>query len=499
MPETRLSTRPAGLAITAAAVLSGLVVRLAFLDASLWLDEFSTLWAVESSFREVLHRVPAVMGQSPLYYLLPWASVHLFGESEVALRLPSLLAVAAAAFGVGLTGSAFGGRKAFVWAGLLFWLCYPAIWASVDARPYGLAMCFGALAALGFVRACTTGRLRDRGLWIVGGAGLIWTHYIFAPFIAGFGVAYVWWPIVRGKYLPRQFSLDAAAMALLLLTTLNQLTGMMATPEDQAWMFTAKHLGVTMQFVPFAAACLMPVGGGHQTAVRTAMRGALWLALAAQVGTLEVAHLAGVDVVSARYASVAIVAAAILAGDTLARLKSADLIAPVAIFALGTMVALFATYQICGSLSGAGYQQWREAVATLRPALSGAPDAPVLYRSGNAEDDLSMPGELGWPATLAPLRSPGERAPDWNIVPLTYRWFLPGRASYFDEVVAPRLEHARVFFLLCLASDEPGAGGYCPNVEAWIHEKWPAGIRVQRLGPFRQLSVIRFDRTTLLP
>jgi hypothetical protein len=84
-------------------------------------------------------------------------------------------------------------------------------------------------------------------------------------------------------------------------------------------------------------------------------------------------------------------------------------------------------------------------------------------------------------------------------VPLTYRWFLPGRASYFDQVVAPRLEHARVFFLLCLASDEPGSDGYCPKVEAWIQEKWPEGVHALRLGPFRQLSVIRFDRTTLLP
>jgi hypothetical protein len=86
----------------------------------------------------------------------------------------------------------------------------------------------------------------------------------------------------------------------------------------------------------------------------------------------------------------------------------------------------------------------------------------------------------------------------WNMFPVTCRWNLPSRTPYFDAVVAPRLKDERVFFLLCLVSDEPGAGEYCPKVKAWIHEKWPAGVHAQRLGRFRQLSVIRVERATLL-
>ena len=41
-----------------------------------------------------------------------------------------------------------------MWAAGFFWLSYPAIWGSVNARPYGFAMLCTATAILGFVTAC---------------------------------------------------------------------------------------------------------------------------------------------------------------------------------------------------------------------------------------------------------------------------------------------------------------------------------------------------------
>lgn len=71
--------------------LLGLCLRFDSIDASLWLDEFGTLWVVEGDFSTMLHRCWRFQGQSPLYYVLPWISIHLVGESEVALRAPSLV------------------------------------------------------------------------------------------------------------------------------------------------------------------------------------------------------------------------------------------------------------------------------------------------------------------------------------------------------------------------------------------------------------------------
>ena len=68
----------------------GLGFRLDGLGDSLWLDEFGTLWAVEGGLGTVMERVYEFHGQTPFYYVWPWLSIQLFGESEAALRLPSV-------------------------------------------------------------------------------------------------------------------------------------------------------------------------------------------------------------------------------------------------------------------------------------------------------------------------------------------------------------------------------------------------------------------------
>jgi hypothetical protein len=475
--------------------LAGLAIRLDGIRGSLWLDEFSTLWAVEARFADVIARVPQVMQQTPFYFSLAWASLRLFGESEVALRIPSLLAVAGCSVVIGLVAAQLGGRKAGAWSAALFWLCYPAIWASVNARPYPLAMFFAAVAALGFVRASLIGRPRDRALWITAAAGVVWAHYIFLPFMLAFPAAYFLSPNIRMRYPIRRFLADTIVLEILLLPAIGQFLAIVASRGSLQWMHFANYLGIIGLFTPFLLAALLPGRVRVQDATRRDLQLALWLSVVGQVLALEVASFLGMGVVSTPYASVIVVPLAILAGINLCRLAIADRIAPLALYTVVTAAALVGTNRLFGSPSGAGYEQWRDAVATLRPEVERSAGAPVLFRSGNAEDDQSI-GEITWGATLAPLRSPGQTAPDWNIILLTYRWFNSERESYFEQSVAPRLADQPVFFLLCLLSDEPGSNGYCPNVEAWIEQKWPGQFQSKPLGVFQRLSLIRFDRLT---
>jgi hypothetical protein len=471
----------------------GLAIRLASIRSSLWLDEFSTLWAVDAGFGDMLRRVPAVMGQSPFYYAFAWTSLHVFGESEVALRLPSLLAVAGASVAIGYAARELGGRAAAAWAAGLFWLSYTAIWESLDARPYGLALLFAALAVLGFIRVSATGRARDRALWIVGAAGLVWAHYIFAPLLGGLAAAYVFRPELRARYPVTRAIGDLGVIALLVLPAAAQLAGIIRAPQAQSWMFRSSPLAVLGLMAPFALAAWLPVRPTRAAAAR-AVRLGLSLAIAAQFAVLFGVTLTGASLLDARYGCAVAAVAAVLAGDTIARLTRAEALVPLVVYAMVTAVTLGATRQVLGSLSGAGFQEWRGAVQTLEPAVAGSGDAPVLYRSGNAEDDQGPPGEVRWPATLAPLRSPGRPTPSWNIALLTYRWDSATRARYFEGPLARRLDEQPVVFLLCLASSEPGAKGYCGNVVSWIEATWPGRFERQSLGTFRSLTVMRFDR-----
>lgn len=478
-----------------AAALVGLVVRLTSIRSSLWLDEFSTLWAVESGFRAMASRLPGVMGQSPLYYVLAWASIHVLGESEWALRLPSLLAGGLAAVLIGWAAAVWGGRRAGLWSGALFWLCYPAVWESVNARPYELAMCGAAIATLGFVRACRTGAWRDRAIWIAGAVAVVWAHYLFVPFLVGFPVAFLLRPALRQRYEGRKLITDCAVVTLVVSPSLFQVAHLIRNPGSQEWLFSPHYLGVFGLLAPFALAALMPAKRKEKEVDHSRdLAYLLWTTVGLQFIALIAGRLVGLDLIAPRYASVIVVPLSVLAGTNLARLRGADLLAPLAAYSMVTGLTWFANLQVCGSFSGAGCQQWREAVAALRPELESPGDAVVLYRSGNAEDDMATTGQLTWPATLAPLRSPGEPAPQWPVVLLTYAWNTPQRLAYFEDTLRGRLRNRHVFFMLCLTSTEPGTDGYCRDTAKWIATTWPGRFRAQPLGDFRQLLVLRFDR-----
>src|SRR5262249_54613518 len=159
--------------------------------------------------------------------------------------------------------------------------------------------------------ACQNGSIRRRAMWIAGAAGLVWTHYIFLPFLVAFPVAYLAGSSLRARYPPRAFAVDAAIIVALLLPAAPQFAQMAVNRQAQAWMFSPKHLGVFGQLLPFALALVFPVRDTEHKESTRQLRRLLWLAIAAQLVALEGAAFVGIDVVSTRYASVTIVAAAI--------------------------------------------------------------------------------------------------------------------------------------------------------------------------------------------
>src|SRR5438552_16858982 len=75
-------------------------LRLWHIQESLWVDELHTSWCLQGGLDEVAERA-TIGNQSPLYFYLMWAITSLLGESELTLRLPSLVA------GIALPGAAY--------------------------------------------------------------------------------------------------------------------------------------------------------------------------------------------------------------------------------------------------------------------------------------------------------------------------------------------------------------------------------------------------------
>jgi mannosyltransferase len=188
---------------------------------SLWRDEAYTLDAAQRSFSQILSlllRVDAVHGP---YYLGMHVVVLALGHSEVALRLPSLLATSLAA---GMT-AALGRRLARMASlpapgatGLLAGLLLVAVplttYYAQDARPYGLVTLFAVTATYVLVVATERGGVR----W--------WTAYAVAITLTGMASLFallilaahaVTLVVTRRRLLPW---LAAAAVAILVLSPL---------------------------------------------------------------------------------------------------------------------------------------------------------------------------------------------------------------------------------------------------------------------------------------
>jgi hypothetical protein len=122
--------------------LVGLIAAAVWLrpiTSSLWTDEMGTWWVISGNARQVVQRAAAVQGQSPLYYLVAWAIRHVTGQSELGLRLPSVVFCIVAVFLTYRIAKRLIDTQTAAIAAIMFALWPPIAFAASDARPYALA------------------------------------------------------------------------------------------------------------------------------------------------------------------------------------------------------------------------------------------------------------------------------------------------------------------------------------------------------------------------
>ncbi|MFJ2575379.1 glycosyltransferase family 39 protein [Kitasatospora aureofaciens] len=142
----------------------------------LWRDEVATWTVATRSLTDLLRLLQHIDASNGAYYLLMHGWTVVFGDSVVALRLPSVLAMAGAAAFVALSAERlFGGRVAAVGAGLLFAAVPQVSRYAQEARVYALVTCAIAAATWFLLRAL------ERPGW------RRWTPYCVAMALAGAG------------------------------------------------------------------------------------------------------------------------------------------------------------------------------------------------------------------------------------------------------------------------------------------------------------------------
>ncbi len=120
--------------------LAGLVSVAASSVPSYWGDEAASVLSAQRSIPglvEMLERVDAVHG---VYYVFLHFWIGLFGTSEFAVRLPSAIAIGAAAAGTVVLGTRLAGRTTGIIAGTVFAVLPIVTYFGVEARSYAFAI-----------------------------------------------------------------------------------------------------------------------------------------------------------------------------------------------------------------------------------------------------------------------------------------------------------------------------------------------------------------------
>jgi O-antigen/teichoic acid export membrane protein len=168
----------------------------------LWVDEAISVTQAQLPFGSMIRDMETTDVHPPLHHAILWVTVRLFGTSEFAVRLPSLIAGVALVPVMYWVGSVIYDRRTGWIAAVLTTIAPFCVWYSQEARMYAQFMLLAAVAVGAQVQAVRRGRWYDWGLYAVSTAALAWTQYfaILPILVQQVGFAWAIWQV---RHRPR--------------------------------------------------------------------------------------------------------------------------------------------------------------------------------------------------------------------------------------------------------------------------------------------------------
>jgi mannosyltransferase len=251
----RVASSPVEASLLAGVVCVGVWLRFATLGAqSYWFDEAQAAHELHLSLGAMFHSVFGIETNPPLYFVVGWAWVHVFGAGEVGLRSLSALAGVAAIVLAYLCGRELVSREAGLVAAALVALSPFMIWYSQEAREYMLLAALGGASLLFWARAWHEPSRRNIVGWAIFSALALLTHS-FAVFLVVPEAAWLLYAI-RTRAVAIAVGVQVVVQAALLPIALGNST------QNLLGFISATPLGERIQDVPVVFAIGTPYDGG---------------------------------------------------------------------------------------------------------------------------------------------------------------------------------------------------------------------------------------------
>lgn len=216
-----------------AALALSIAIWFIAIRAPLWLDETGSYWHIKDGISHIWsHRLITLFFPTYLYIL--WFFTKIFGTSELALRVPSILAMLGAVYLLYLAARELFDRETALTAAVIFCVHPIVIFESIDIRPYAFGMLATNAAVLILLRLRKNNSNRMAALFGFSAAFILYFHYLFAPILPAFVLCF--FVMKRGdrRTLWRQFGIGIVVLALAFLPLVSGLHYLFSTKEIHA-------------------------------------------------------------------------------------------------------------------------------------------------------------------------------------------------------------------------------------------------------------------------
>lgn len=222
------SSPPGNVTTAIYGVLVAVAVSVWFIaiGSPLWLDETGSYWAIKEGLTHISSRPSPSF---PGYYYILGLSAKLIGTSEIALRVPSALAMLGAAYLLYLAARELLNKELALFAVLIFCLDPIVVSESIDARPYAFAVLATSAAILALLRL-----RRTQSNWAAVGFGALaasplYFHTLFGTLPPALFLGFF---IIKGadrKLMWKQFAFGISGFILAFLPLIPRLLRLMET------------------------------------------------------------------------------------------------------------------------------------------------------------------------------------------------------------------------------------------------------------------------------